>query len=201
MILYRVVFMIMALMIITGCATVKVKTDFDPEFDFSTLKTYRWATDKELNPDDELVKNPLLRKRFVKSVNQTMVQKGLTKAESGEADFVIVMHAGTKEKVRVDQTSTISGPVLMGRRHYSSWYGPGWGYHSGSTTVSYYTEGTLVIDIVAWKTKEMVWRGAGTKTVRDYSSHEKQQESIDESVTKILEDFPPEQIRIPKESD
>jgi hypothetical protein len=57
--------------------------------------------------------------------------------------------------------------------------------------VSYYTEGTLVIDMVAWETKELAWRGMGTKTVRDYKDTEKQQAAIDKSVAKILADFPP----------
>jgi hypothetical protein len=47
-----------------------------------------------------------------------------------------------------------------------------------------------VIDIVPWETKELAWRGMGTKTIGEYNS-EKQQKGIDAVVTKILNDFPP----------
>ena len=103
-------------MLASGCASVKVKTDFDSEYDFSTLRTYRWATGKELNPDDVLAKNPLVRRRFVKSVDNVMARKGFTLLESGDADFVIVMHAGAKEKVRVDQTPGVAGMGFYGQK-------------------------------------------------------------------------------------
>jgi len=179
-----------ALILASGCASVKVKTDFDSEYDFSTLQTYRWATGKELNPDDVLAKNPLVRKRFVKSVDNVMAWKRFTLLESGDADFVIVMHAGAKERIRVDQTPGAAGIGFYGRRYYRGWYDPWWGAYGNTTTVSHYTEGTLVIDIVPWKTKELAWRGMGTKTIGEYNS-EKQQKCIDAVVTKILNDFPP----------
>lgn len=191
MTLQRLLTLILATLFVSGCASVTVRTDFDPAFDFSSLKTYRWANDEELNPEDVLVKSPLVRKRFVKSVDSVMGEKGFTKIESGDADLVIVMHAGSKEKVSVSHTPDY-GPSYYGRSYYRGWYNPWWGAYGGSTTVSSYTEGTLVIDVVSWKTKEMVWRGTGTKTVGDYKDSEKQQAAIDKAVAKILADFPPE---------
>jgi len=185
----RLFVLLLAILLISGCASIKVTSDFDPQYDFSAFKTYRWATDEELNPDDELVKHPLIRKRFVNAVDQVMMEKGFTKVDAGEADLVIVMHAGTKERMQVTQTPT-GPPPMMGPYPYA-WYDPWWGPYGGQTTVSYYTEGTLVIDMVSWQTKELAWRGMGTKTVRDYKDTEKQQKAIDESVAKILADFPP----------
>lgn len=53
--------LMLTFLLASGCASVKVKTDFDSEYDFNSLKTYRWATGKELNPDDVLAKNPSTR--------------------------------------------------------------------------------------------------------------------------------------------
>ena len=49
--------LLVALML--GCSSVSIKTDYDREYDFSTFKTYRWASGQEINPQDELTKYPL----------------------------------------------------------------------------------------------------------------------------------------------
>lgn len=186
----RLMIFILLILFVSGCASVSVKTDFDPAFDFSSLKTYRWATEDELNPDDVLAKDPLIQKRLAKSVDSVMAGKGFRKVDSGDADMVIVMHAGAKERMRVHQTG-MGGPGFYGGPMYGGWYDPWWGAYGGMTSVSYYTEGTLVIDIVPWETKELAWRGMGTKTVRDYKSIEEQQEAFDKVVAEIMASFPP----------
>lgn len=184
--LERLLTLILLILFMSGCASVKVQTDFDPAYNFSSYKTYRWATEAELKPDDVLSQNPLLRNRIANSVDSVMAGKGFTKMDSGDADLVIVMHAGTKEKIRVDQTST-----SMSRGPGYGWYAPWWGAYGGSTTVSQYTEGTLVIDMVPWETKDLAWRGMGTKTIKNYKDNEKRQKAINKAVALILADFPP----------
>jgi hypothetical protein len=79
-----------------------------------------------------------------------------------------------------------------GYRGYG-WYDPWWGPYGGSTHVSYYEEGSLVIDVIDWTEKELSWRGVGTGVVKDRSSDdpEEMQEEINLIVAKILADFPP----------
>ena len=67
---------------------------------------------------------------------------------------------------------------------------PGGGPMGGRTDVSYYEEGTLVIDIVDTKEKELAWRGLGTATLRERDA-ESQQKFLDATCAKILKDFPP----------
>ena len=64
-----------------ACSSVTVKHDFDPEYDFLKFKTYRWASAKELNPQDELQKYPLVYKRIVSAVDKALAAKGMTKVE------------------------------------------------------------------------------------------------------------------------
>jgi len=174
-----------------GCSTLKVNSDYDPEYDFSTFKTYRWARANERNPEDVLVKNPLIQRRLAQSLDKVMKEKGLKIVERGDADLVVVMHAGTKERVRVQQdTYAAPAPVYRGP-YYRGWYDPFWGPYGGTTSVSYYTEGTLVIDLVSWKDKELVWRGTGSDTVKTYNDSEKQQKRYDEVVAKIMAGYPP----------
>lgn len=175
------------LFFIIGCSSLKVATDFDPSQDFSKYKTYRWATTKEVNPNDALAQVPLIKKRVVAGIDKALQEKGFILAEDNVVpDFVVMTHAGTKEKMQVYNT----GGYGYGR--YGGWYDPWWGPYGGSTQVSYYEEGSLVIDIVDWEQKELSWRGVGTGVVKEGpSDKEEAQEEINMIVSKILTDFPP----------
>jgi hypothetical protein len=170
--------LMVAFLTIAGCSSVTVKSDYDTEVDFTTFKTYRWVQEKV--PGDELAQNPLLQKRVKASVDVALQAKGFILEETGDPDIVVVTHAGTKEKMQVTDWG--------GYYRYDPWWGP----YGGSVDVSYYTEGTLVIDIVDARERELVWRGVGTGIVREYSSGEKTQKALDEVVAEILKDFPPQ---------
>ena len=185
----KVVFASLALVfliVLAGCSSLSVVTDFDPSQDFSGYKTYRWATAKELNPKDVLAQAPIIKKRVITGVDKVLKAKGyVLAADNAEPDFVVMAHAGTKEKMQIYNTG-------HGYGRYGGWYDPWWGPYGGSTHVSYYEEGSLVIDIVDWEQKELSWRGVGTGVVKDApSDKDEAQENINEIVAKILADFPP----------
>jgi len=165
------------LVVLAACSSVSVKHDYDTETDFSKYRNYAWM-DREI-PGDELAKNPLIKKRVQVAVDATLASKGYTLTEFEKADFVVVIHAGIKERMRIQD---------WGRY---GWYDPWWGPYGGRVDVSYYEEGTLVVDIIDAKAKELVWRGMGTGIVKAYSKPEKMQKAMDEDVTKILSAFPP----------
>ena len=87
-----------------SCSSLTVSSDYDREYDFSKFKTYRWAKADEINPNDELAKYPLVKKRFQDAVDNELQKKGMTKLESGEPDAVVLIHAGAKERMQVTQT-------------------------------------------------------------------------------------------------
>ncbi len=180
-----------AMLLLMSCSSVTVKHDYDPEYDFSQFKTYRWAAGKEINPDDELQKHPLIAKRVYKAVDKVLKEKGLVEAKEGEPfDVVVLAHAGTKQRTQVTQTG---GGAYMGPgyRGYGGWYDPWWGPYGSTTTVNQYEEATLVIDIVTWKDKKLVWRGMATDIVRDNQDGEEQQQRLYKVVEKIFENYPP----------
>ena len=173
--------MSLTLLLLTACSSVTVRTDFDPEYDFGSFKTYRWASTDEINPNDELAKHPLVYKRVQAAVDQTMKEKGFRMIESGDPDVVVVVNAGVKERMQVHQTGG----------YYRGWYDPWWGPYGGQTHVSYYEEGTLVIDLVSWKSKELAWRGMGTGILKDYRDSADMQKDLDATVAKIMVSYPP----------
>lgn len=72
-------------------------------------------------------------------------------------------------------------------------YGWGWGWNpwmwGGNTSVNRYTEGTLTIDFIDAKKKELIWQGQGEGVLT--KRMEKKDENIKEFVTRILEQYPP----------
>jgi len=168
-----------------ACSSITFKQDFDPEYDFTTFKTYRWASDKEISPNNELQKYPLVYKRVKVAADKVLAEKGMIKVEGDDSDVVILAHAASKERMQVTQTG---GGHYGG---YGGWYDPWWGPYGGSTHVSYYEEATLVIDIVSWEKKELAWRGMATGTVKENQNAEEQQERLDKILVQMFKDYPP----------
>jgi len=170
---------------IDACSTVSVNSDYDPTVDFSAIQTYSWG--RANGGEDELAKNPLLKKRIMLSVDRYLQARGYHKVDPGRADILVVVQAVVKEKMQVTDWG---GP----RGYYRDpWYDPWWGssVYGGRVDVNYYQEGTLIIDVVDNAKKELIWRGLGTGIVNQYKNQEKQQAAADEYVQKILNYFPP----------
>ncbi|VAX18294.1 hypothetical protein MNBD_IGNAVI01-378 [hydrothermal vent metagenome] len=179
-------FGLLLLISMIGCSSISVNTDYDPTIDFSKYKTYKWFEGKAPK-DDELVKYPLVRKRVVIAVDKALAAKGFTKVKNGNADFVVIIHAGTKERMQLNTYNY--GGYGYGR------YGYGWGGYGGMSTtdVSYYDEATLIVDIADAKKKELVWRGTGTGIVRKPPADQAEaQENINNVIHQIMRDFPPQ---------
>lgn len=163
-------------LLLLGCSSVQVTTDYNPQQDFTQFKSFKLYEGKPI-PNDALTKNPLVKKRVESALSKVLTGKGFTEVDK-DPDFIVLAHAGVKEKMRVDT-------------YGYGWYDPWWGPYGGYTSVSYYEEGSLVIDIVDTDKKELAWRGIGTRTIKTFSDPEEMQQVIDETVTKILADFPP----------
>jgi hypothetical protein len=174
--------LVLSLVWLPGCSSVSVTSDFDPSADFSGLKTYQWV--KLQGTEDALERAPLLQKRAMIAVDRALAAKGYEKLATGAPDFFVAVHAGTKDKINV--TSYGYG--------YGGWYGRPYGAGGGTTDVSYYTEGSIFIDIIRAKGDEfeMIWRGIGKGTVNPPSDPVEGQAKADEVAEQILEQFPPE---------
>ena len=97
----------------------------------------------------------------------------------------------TKEREQVDVYNNYWG----GRfgwgwsPYYWGGYGPGWGWDNPA--VSTRTQGSLYIDLIDAKNKELVWQGKGVGSLSSSNNIEKKEERIREFVTEILQQYPP----------
>ncbi len=167
-----------AFIIFSACSSLDITSDYDPSQDFSNYKTYRWAKTKERQKGDLLAKNIQLWKKVQSAVDKSLKEKGFEKLDSGNPDFIVFIHAGVQDRMNV-------------YHHGGYYYGGWWGPYGGYTSVSHYKQGTLVVDIVDRKEKELSYRRMASDVVRSYSDPQEMQEDIDYVVSAILDDFPP----------
>ena len=106
-----------------------------------------------------------------------MTVKGFSKNENPD----ILISIFTKEKERVDVYNNSGFGWGLG------WGGPFWGMNYSRVTTT--PEGTLFIDLIDAKTKELVWQGEGTGYLTKDSN--KKDERTKVFVNKILEQYPP----------
>ncbi|MCK5439186.1 MAG: DUF4136 domain-containing protein [Gemmatimonadetes bacterium] len=164
-----------------GCASaVRVSQDYDTQFSFADLQTYGWIQESGMARDEQGVRYPLIEQRIQDAVDRTLASKGYRKVNANDADFVVAFHAGTEDKLDVYSTY--------------DYYGYGWrrGFATQTTNVRQYTEGTLLIDVIATSTRELVWRGVGSKSLSSDRDPEKVTQRINEAVADILAEFPPQ---------
>ena len=164
------------LFVLGSCASVSVNSDYDKNVDFSQYKTYAYHK----NGIDKVEINDLDKKRILRSIDEVMAAKGFTKSDN--PDLLINFFTKAHEEVNVNQFN-------------SGWgYGWGWGwnpyFYGGSASVYRNTEGTLYIDIIDAKKKEMIWQGQGIGNLT--KDAERKDEVIKEFVTQILAKYPPE---------
>lgn len=176
------------LLLLAGCSTLNVRTDYEPDYDFASLKTYAWLQGKVPSTDIR-INNSLIINRVIKAINRELQAKGYTLVAEDKADFYVNWFGGIQEKIRQETINTYYGGIGYG---YGPWtYGGFWPAYSQTYNVEY-QEGTLIIDIADSKSKKLVWRGTGQDYVEDQDTPEKITKGINETVASILSKFPPD---------
>jgi hypothetical protein len=152
----------------------KVAVDYDHGADFSKYKTYAWITTQNPAPSQ------LGEKRLIEAVNAELAAKGLREAPLEQADMAVRYGIGFKERVQVTGTDFGYG--------YSPYR---WGGGTVTYDSTYYTDATLVLDLIDVKEKALLWRGTASDTVSD--NPEKNEKKIKKSAEKMFKKFPPPQ--------
>ncbi len=166
--------LVLIVLVMTSCNSVRVATDYDKEANFAQYQTYAF-----FKPGiDKAEISDLDKKRILRAIDEEMQEKGFTKSDN--PDMLVSIFTKTKENINIYNNS------------YG--YGYGWGWYpwywgAGHNTVNSTTEGTLYIDLVDAEKKELVWQGMGTAALS--SKVDRKQERINEIVEEILEKYPP----------
>jgi len=168
--------LLLLVLVATSCSSVRVASDYDKNANFSQLKTfafYKTGIDKAEISD-------LDKRRILRAIESELLAKGYTKSENPD----MLVSIFTKSQQRVDVYNNAWGYGGWGCGGFGGW---GWGWNQPS--VSTRTEGTLYIDLIDAKKKELVWQGMGTGYLSQ--NMERKEERIKEFVTKVMEKYPP----------
>ncbi len=174
---------------LTGCATISTDSDFNPETDFSQYKTWSWVAASSTPGNPQYHVDGLTDQRIRAAISGKMLELGFAEVPADEADLLVNYLTQTEKKVNVDTFYTSFGyhPYYYGRYPY---YG-GANLHA-DTRVREYEVGTLMVDFVDAQSRQLVWRGTASDTVREYKTPEERTAKINEAVGAIMAQYPPQ---------
>ena len=159
---------------ILSCGSIKVASDYDSDADFSNYKTFAFYK----SGIDKVEISDIDKKRILKSIQNTLLNKGLTIDEN--PDILINIATKSSENIYID--NSFYSP------YYTGWYPY---YGRGHRQVAYSTsQGALYIDVIDTKSKQLIWQGKGIGVLSSNKSD--RDELVNNYVTKILEVYPPE---------
>ncbi|NQZ42830.1 MAG: DUF4136 domain-containing protein [Flavobacteriaceae bacterium] len=185
---FRILLSVFAMLLfLSSCVSVRVIADYDKEANFNSYKTYAFYK----TGIDKAQISDLDKKRILNAIDAEMASRGFTKSQNPD----LLVSIFTKEREQVDVYNNNFGFGWgwgWGWGFYNPWvWGPGWGW--GGNNVSTRTEGSLYIDLIDNRNKELVWQGRGAGTLNNTGNIEKKEQRIKEFVSQILKAYPPEQ--------
>ncbi len=178
---FKSIIISVAFILALSCSPISFQSDYNPDADYTHLKTFKFYKDEKIT-GDALASRPMLRDKIRKAIRQALTKKGYSE-DKNNPDFLVVLFGGMKGKMKTSGWG------------YYQWYNPWWGtsaYSDREIDVSHYEQGSIVIDIVLAKNKELIWRGVADGLTKQKLSPQELDEAVEYIVNKILTDFPPE---------
>ncbi len=183
----------LVVLFLSSCTSVRVLSDYDKTANFSEFKSYAFYK----TGIDKAQISDLDKKRILRAIETEMSSRGFVKSDSPD----ILVSIFTKEREQVDVYNNNFGWGWGGWGWGWGGFGPGWGWGGwgpgwgwGGNAVSTRTEGSLYIDFIDAKNKELVWQGKGVGTLGNTKNIEKKEARIQEFVSEILQQYPPNAI-------
>ena len=163
-------------------AKIKVSVQSRKGTDFSHYKTYAWL-------EHPTVSRPVLAIEVVGAVDHELKARGFVKVEEAQnPDVLLTFYGGSNTGINIqanDPRYAANGGVPpVGSNMWLNGIA-----QAPNLTSIYVSKGTLVIDMVDTKDKDLVWRGTATGNV-DMTT-DKALQAIDEAVEKMFSKYPP----------
>jgi hypothetical protein len=140
----------------SGCSTSKIRSNVDPDADFSQY--YTWNFIENAGPDSGDYES-FFTQYMKEAIEIEMSKRGYTMAD--DPDILVNFNGIVQEKTdirEVPASPPMGGYYGYRTGYYDPWGGYGWGTE---TQVSQYTEGTFNIDIIDNRKGQLVWEAIG----------------------------------------
>jgi hypothetical protein len=170
-------------------AGVKVRAEFDKEYDFSKARTFGWHPDgagevkllMREGGDPEQIRTrwePTIKD----AVEQEMTKRGLVPAASGTPDLMVHYYFLSGPNSESQFRGQFIGAV------------PPWGlpdFAMTTTSFKIFEQGTLVLDLVDGPKRQIVWRGIAEAEVDRQRTPVEREKRLREAVGELLKKYPP----------
>lgn len=146
--------------LLASCAaSTRVHTTVAPDARLERLHTFRVLTppprqDGRVTPTDPMLDNTITNRALREDLANAFTSRGYT-LDDRDPDFTVAYYASTKDKL----------DVRMWDYGYRGRWG-GWREPAGYA-VQPFTEGTVIVDVVDARTRDLLWRGMGVSRVSD----------------------------------
>ena len=192
---------VLALFFLSACSSSPPKPDVDynHEYDFAKARTVAFYRDSgEVSGDNPLQLSDMQRNRIDDAIKVAVENRGLTfLADASKADLLLTWHLATQNKtdVRTYQSASVGYGGYGGHGRYGG-YNRYSAYNCWScsptrtdVSVSNYTEGTFIVDMIDPELRQSVWRAVTQSKLKGKQEHE--QARLDEAAALIFAGFPP----------
>ena len=171
---------LLSLLALGACTGYSVNYDYDVTASFARYKTFDYYTSKKGTGGT----SSLMDTRVRAALERELQTKGYVLETKADPDFLVTYYPIVRER-RYRTTTHVGGYWGWGFRPF---YG---GVGTSVSQVHSYKEGTIVIEIVDFKTNQMIWQGAAAGALTGLNTPEDADEVVPKAVRDILAKFPP----------
>jgi hypothetical protein len=161
---------LVAVLSLCACAGVSTEARMAPGTNLAQYRTFAWAprTQQTQSLADQAIRS---------SLEQDLAQKGIVQATQGPPEFYVAYHTKTRQETDV------------------GYYG--WGYYGmGYPAFDTYEVGTLVVDFVDPRTRQVFWRGTASATVENPDNPDPNR--IANAVNQLMQKYPSQVASAPR---
>ncbi len=185
----HILFTLFLALMISGCSSLNVNTDYDPDVDMTAPKNFA-VVHKAAESE-----NTLVTSRIITALKENLTAKGYKETSQETADFLVTFHTGVTTNQRVDRDYQ-----YINMYPYS--YGPGFGRYGGygggyggayvmpKTRTHTYKTAKLIVDIVIPVKNQIIWRGVAEDQLKSLKSPEDETYYINNVISELLKKFP-----------
>jgi Domain of unknown function (DUF4136) len=144
-----------SVLVMVGCASQpRISSQARPNVDFSAYKSYGWVTPLAT---DKAGYSTIITSHFKAAVQAQMAARGYS-YDASNPDLLVNFFSNVETRTETRSSSSMS----MGYFGYRGGYGYGMGFpiYGGGVESRNYKVGTVSIDVVDAKRKELIWEGA-----------------------------------------
>lgn len=175
-------FLLAAALLLQSCAsTPDIRTDFDRSADFSRYRSFNFVAE----PTENRAGYETILGKYVRAaVIQQMEQRGYTLSDDPD----LLVNYSTRVEEKTDVTPYTSLRPYYGYRtsRYRTWVGYRW---ETDAITSQYTQGTLNVDIVDNREKQLVWEGVAVGRVSQ-EQQENREATVNSAVAQVFAEYP-----------